>query len=40
MYNSHHDDDSNHTLPPFNSVEWRRNTVMPYVKSVMLVTGK
>ena len=33
MYNSHHDDDSNHTLPPFNSVEWRRNNVMPYVKS-------
>ena len=33
MYNSHHSDDSNHTLPPFNSVEWRRNNVMPYVKS-------
>ena len=33
MYNRHHDDGKgHHSLPPFNSVEWRRNTGMPYVK--------
>ena len=33
MYNKHHNDDGLHRLPKFDSVQWRRNVVMPYVKS-------